>query len=61
MKRIKKLKKKIEKIKEESTEEKMLLFFKLEEALEEEYTWGGNKNDKILAQQLYTSFERTYL
>ena len=48
-KRIKKLWKKIKKAKEESTEEKILLFFELEKELGEEYVLGGNKNYKITA------------
>ncbi len=48
-KRMKKLWKKIKKTKEESTEEKMLLFFELGKELEGEYTQGGNKNYKTIA------------
>ena len=48
-KRIKKLWKKIKKVKEESIEDKMLLFFELGKELEDEYMQGGNKNYKTIA------------
>ncbi len=48
-KRIKKLWKKIKKAKEESTEDKMLLFFELEKELGDERIPGGNKNYKVIA------------
>ncbi len=59
-KRIKKLQKKIKKVKEESTEEKMLLFFEQGKELGDKYTLGGNKNYKTTAQRLYKSFEKSY-
>ena len=60
-KRMKKLWKKIKKAKEESTEEKILLFFELEKELGDEYTQGGNKNHKAIARRLYKSFRKSYL
>ena len=59
-KRIKKLWKKIDRAKEELTEDKMLLFFELGKELGEEYTLGGNKNYKITIRRLYKSFEKSY-
>ncbi len=59
-KRMKKLWKKIKKAKEESTEKKMLLLFKLGKELEEEYMRGGNKNYKMIARKLYKSFGKSY-
>src|SRR6266540_1855960 len=59
-KRIKKLWKKIKMAKEESTEEKMLLFFELGKELEDERTQGGNKNYKLTARRLYKSFRKSY-
>jgi len=43
------LKKKIKKAKEESIEEKILLFFKLRKELEEDHTEHGDKNNRMLA------------
>jgi len=60
-KRIKKLWKKIKKAKEESTEDKILLFFELGKELGDEHTQGGNKNYKLTAQRLYKSFGKSYL
>ncbi len=60
VKRIKKLWKKIKKTKEESTEEKMLLFFELEKELEDDSMGRGDKNERMLAQRLYKSFEKSY-
>src|SRR6266498_5362314 len=59
-KRIKKLWKKIKKVKEESTEDKMLLFFEYGKELENERTSGGNKNYRLIARRLYKSFEKSY-
>src|SRR6266542_1645273 len=59
-KRMKKLWKKIKKIGEKSTEEKMLLLFELGKELGEEYTLGGNKNYKTIAQRIYKSFGKSY-
>src|SRR6266542_901074 len=59
-KRIKKLWKKIEKAKEESTEDKMLFFFELGKELGDEYTRGGNKNDKVIVQRIYKIFRKSY-
>src|SRR6266540_1865376 len=59
-KKMKKLWKKIKKAKEESTEKKMLLLFKLGKELEEEYMRGGNKNYKMIARKLYKSFGKSY-
>src|SRR6266498_2010823 len=59
-KRIKKLWKKIKAAKEESTEEKMLLFFELGKELEDERTDCGNKNYRLIARRLYKSFEKSY-
>ena len=59
-KRIKELWKKIKKAKEESTEEKILLFFDLGKELGEEYTQGNNKNYKTIARRLYKSFRKSY-
>ena len=61
VKRIKKLWKKIKERKEETTEDKMLLFFELGKELGDEYTQGGNKNYKVTARRLYKSFEKSYL
>ncbi len=60
-KRLKKLWKKIKERKEETTEDKMLLFFELGKELGDEYTQGGNKNYKVTARRLYKSFEKSYL
>src|SRR6266498_1952861 len=60
-KRIKKLRKKIKAVKEESTEEKMLLFFELGKELGDEYTLGGIKNYKTTARRIYKSFGKSYL
>ncbi len=60
-KRIKKLWKKIKKTKEESTEEKMLLFFELGKELSDEYTLGSIKNYKTIARRIYKSFGKSYL
>ena len=59
-KRIKKLWKKIERAKEESTEVKILLFFELGKELGDEYTRGGNKNDKVIVQRIYKIFRKSY-
>src|SRR6266540_505199 len=59
-KRIKKLWKKIKMAKEESIEDKMLLFFELGKELEDERTQGGNKNYKVTARRLYKSFRKSY-
>src|SRR6266542_2370057 len=59
-KRIKKLWKKIKKVKEESTEDKMLLFFELRKELGDERTQGSNKNYKLTARRLYKSFGKSY-
>jgi len=48
VKRIKKLRKKIEKVKEELIEEKILLFFELGKELRDDYTWSGEKMIKFL-------------
>ncbi len=61
VKRIKKLWKKIKKVKEESTEDKMLLFFELRKELGDERTQGSNKNYKLTARRLYKSFGKSYL
>ncbi len=53
--------KKIKKAKEESTEEKMLLFFELEKELGDDYTGSRDKNDRLLVRRLYKSFEKSYL
>ena len=60
IKRIKKMWKKIERAEGESTEKKMLLLFELEKELGEEYTRGGNKHQKLIAQKVYKSFEKSY-
>ena len=52
--------KKIKVAKEESTEEKMLLFFELRKELEDEWTQSGNKNYKVIAWRLYKSFGKSY-
>src|SRR6266511_2050983 len=59
-KRMKKLWKKIKKAKEESTEEKMLLFFELGKELGDEYTLSGIKNYKTIARRIYKSFGKSY-
>ncbi len=59
-KRIKKLWKKIKEVKEELTEEKMLLFFELEKELGDERTQSDNKNYKVIAWRLYKSFGKSY-
>ncbi len=41
--------KKVQKLKGETTKERILCFFKLGKELDEEYTKGKRKNDKILA------------
>ncbi len=38
----------------------MLLYFELKKELGEEYTKGGQKNDKVLAWWIYKSFEEKY-
>ncbi len=60
VKRIKKLWKKIKKAKEESTEEKMLLFFELRKELEDDNIRSRDKNERMLARRLYKSFEKSY-
>ena len=60
-KRIKKLWKKIKAAKEESTEEKMLLFFELGKELKDDNMGSEDKNERILARRLYKSFEKSYL
>jgi len=60
VKRLKKLWKKIKAAKEESTENKMLLFFELGKELGDEYTQSGNKNDKVIARRIYKSFGKGY-
>ncbi len=52
--------KKIKKVKEESTEEKMLLFFELGKELGDDHMGRGDKNDRVLARRLYKSFEKSY-
>ncbi len=59
-KRIKKLWKKIDRAKEELTEDKMLLFFELGKELEDERADIGNKNYRLIARRLYKSFEKSY-
>ena len=59
-KRIKKLWKKIERAKEELTEDKMLLFFELGKELGEERTSSGNRNYRLIAQRIYKSFGKSY-
>ena len=46
-KRVKSLKKKIQKLKKKSTKNKILLFFELGKELEKEYM-RGHKNDKVI-------------
>ena len=61
--RIKRIKKLIQKIREtrgELTENKMLLFFKLEKELDDKYTQNGDRNERIFAHRIYKSFEKTY-
>ncbi len=48
-KKIKKLYKKIQKIIEESSKDKMLLLFELRKNLEDEYIKEGNKRYKVIA------------
>ena len=59
-KRIKKLWRKIKKEREETTEERMLLFFELGKELGDEYTQGGIKNYKTIARRIYKSFGKSY-
>ena len=59
-KRIKKLERKIKKVKKESTEDRMLLFFEYEKELENERTASGNKNYRLIARRIYKSFEKSY-
>src|SRR6266542_6111163 len=59
-KRIKKLWKKIERAKEELTEDKMILFFELRKELGDERTDIRNKNNRLIARRLYKSFEKSY-
>ena len=59
-KRIKKLWKKIGRVKEELTEDKMLLFFELGKELGEERTSSGNRNYRLIAQRIYKSFGKSY-
>jgi len=48
-------------VKEKSTEERIILFFKLGKELREDYVIEeGNKNDRILARRLYKSFKKSY-
>ena len=59
--RIKRLLKKLKKAKEELTEDKMILFFELEKELKEDKISIGEKNDRLCAQRVYKSFEKSYL
>ncbi len=49
-KRIKSLKKRIDKIKQELTRDRMLLHFELGKELDKEYTKGENKCNKTIAR-----------
>jgi len=60
-KRITFLEKKINKLKQELTKDRMLLYFELRKELEEEYIKGGCKYDKTVARRIYQSFAKIYL
>jgi len=38
----------------------MLLFFELKKELEDDNIRSGDKNERMLAQRLYKSFEKSY-
>ena len=47
-------------MKEELTEDKILLFFELGKELGDERTDSGNKNYRLIARRLYKSFGKSY-
>ena len=59
-KRIKSLEKRIDKMKQESARDRILLHFKLGKELSEEYIKGGNKYNKTIARRIYQSFAKMY-
>ena len=52
--------KKVKEAREESTKERMLLFFELGKEMGKDRVNGGNKFDKTLARRIYKSFKTTY-
>src|SRR6266511_633205 len=58
--RIKKLVKKLKKAKGELIEDRIILFFELGKELRTDNIYVGEKNDKICAQRVYKSFEKSY-
>jgi|SRR6266508_4038736 len=52
--------KKIRKVREVLTKERILLLFELGKKLKNEYTYKGDKNIKIQTRWIYKSFEKLY-
>ena len=58
--RLSKRMKEVERSRQETQEKKMLLLFGLGKELLGDYTRGGSKKDKTIAQRIFASFGQTY-